>query len=59
MYYNARGKLVSILASWTDVDEPDLFSQASAGRAWFRVDDLLGLRALVDDLAAAAPDRVK
>ncbi|MCY1200058.1 hypothetical protein D9M68_180960 [compost metagenome] len=59
MYYNARGKLVSILASWTDVDEPDLFTQAAAGRTWFRVDDLRRLRALLDDLAAEATGRGK
>jgi hypothetical protein len=48
MYYDARGRLRSVLASWTDVPEPDLFTQASAQRSWFRTDDLLRLRALID-----------
>lgn len=49
MYYDAQGRLRSVLASWTDVPERDLFSQASEGRSWFRTDDLLRLRALVDE----------
>lgn len=48
MYFDAKGRLCSVLASWTDVPEPDLFAQASDGRSWFRTDDLLRLRALVD-----------
>ena len=51
MYYDARGRLRSVLASWTDVPKPDLFAQASAGRSWFRADDLLRLCALIDELA--------
>jgi len=39
-----------MLAAWTDVPVPDLFAQASAGRSWFRVDDLLALCALIDEL---------
>ena len=50
MYYNEQENLVSILASWTDVDPPDFFTQASAGRSWFRIDDLQRMRGLVDDL---------
>lgn len=50
MFYDEHGRLVSILASWTDVDEPDAFAQTVAGRSEFRVDDLRRLRALIDDL---------
>ncbi len=50
MYYDTRGRLCSMLASWTSVFEPDLFAQASAGRSWFRPDDLRRLCALVDEL---------
>jgi hypothetical protein len=50
MYYDANGRLRSMLASWTDVAQGDLFTQASAGRSWFRVDDLLRLRVLIDEL---------
>jgi hypothetical protein len=57
MYYDTRGRLRSVLASWTDVPKPDLFAQASAGRSWFRADDLLRLGALIDELAGV--DSVK
>jgi hypothetical protein len=50
MYYDASGRLCSMLASWTDVPEPDQFAQVSAGQSWFRTDDLLRLCALIDDL---------
>ena len=51
MYYDASGQLRSMLASWTDVQEPDQFAQASAGQSWFRTDDLLRLCALIDELS--------
>ncbi len=50
MYYDAQGRLCSLLASWTSVYEPDLFAQASAGRSWFRTDDLRRLCVLIDEL---------
>ncbi|SAL88463.1 hypothetical protein AWB68_08783 [Caballeronia choica] len=59
MFYDEHGQLLSILASWTDVDEPDAFSQAAAGRSAFRVDDLRRLRALIDDLRPEVLARVK
>jgi hypothetical protein len=49
MYYNAQGRLCSMLASWTSLALQDAFSLASAGRSWFRVDDLLNLAALLQD----------
>jgi hypothetical protein len=30
MYFDAKGKLCSILASWTSLAEPDLFAQTAA-----------------------------
>ncbi|MHB8255436.1 MAG: DUF5372 family protein [Acidiferrobacter sp.] len=42
-YFDDNGKLGSMPAAWTSVAHTDLFSQASAGRSWFRVDDLLAL----------------
>ncbi|WP_256936091.1 DUF5372 family protein [Caballeronia sordidicola] len=59
MFYDANGRLASMLASWTNVDEPDAFAQAAAGRSWFRTDDLRRLRALVDDLMPGAENHVK
>lgn len=53
MYYDAQGRLHSVLASWTDVAELDLFAQASAGRSWFRSDDLQRLCVLLDGLGEA------
>ncbi|KXS31879.1 MAG: Transposon, orf1 [Candidatus Gallionella acididurans] len=50
MYYDAKGRLCSLLASWTNVPEEDLFAQASAGRSSFRTDDLLRLCALIGEL---------
>jgi hypothetical protein len=49
MYYDADGRLCLLLASWTDLPEPDLFTQASGGRSHFRIDDLLRLCALIDN----------
>jgi hypothetical protein len=39
-----------MLASWTDVPEQDLFAQASAGRSWFRTDDLLRLSSMMGEI---------
>jgi hypothetical protein len=50
MYFDSKGKLRSILASWTSLAEQDLFAQASVGRSWFRVDDLLRLCAQITEL---------
>ncbi|WP_366513267.1 DUF5372 family protein [Methylobacter sp.] len=50
MFYDAEGRLCSMLASWTDVPEQDLFAQASAGRSWFRTDDLLRLSSIMDEI---------
>lgn len=50
MYYDARGRLRSMLTSWTNVCAPDMFAQASAGRSWFRTDDLRRLCVLIEEL---------
>jgi hypothetical protein len=39
-----------MLASWTSVAQTNFFLQASLGRSWFRVDDLLELVGLVESL---------
>ena len=60
MYFNTKGKLRSMLASWTSLAESDLFAQTAAGRAWFRVDDLLRLCAHITELQGRhKPRRVK
>jgi hypothetical protein len=50
MYFDSKGKLRSILASWTSLAEQDLFARAARGRSWFRVDDLLRLCAQIAEL---------
>ena len=50
MFYDAEGRLRSLLASWTDVDSPDLFTEVAAGRSFVRTDDLVALMALIDQL---------
>jgi hypothetical protein len=50
MFYDSEGQLCSMLASWTDVHEQDLFAQASTDRSWFRTDDLLPLCSLIGEI---------
>ena len=47
MYFDARGRLRSVLTSWTDLVEEDRFRAAAAGRSRLRTDDLLQLSVLV------------
>lgn len=57
MFFDAKGRLRSVLASWTSLADRDAFAQASAGRSWFRIDDLLRLCALLDELREASQSR--
>jgi hypothetical protein len=50
MFYDDRGRLRSLLASWTDVDEPDVFTQVAAGGSFLRPDDLADLVALIEEI---------
>jgi Family of unknown function (DUF5372) len=50
MFFSRHGMLRSMLASWTSLADQDLFTSASAGRSWFRIDDLVRLCALVEAL---------
>lgn len=56
LFFDSLGRLRSILTSWTDVPVPDSFALASAGRSCLRVDDLLRLRALLDQVAEVVND---
>ena len=49
-YFDQNGKLCSMLTSWTDLTDTDYFLQVSAGRSWFRVDDLLNLNMMLKTL---------
>jgi hypothetical protein len=50
-FHDREGRLRSVPASWTSVVGPDPFVALSAGRAVFRVEDLLALVALVRALS--------
>ncbi len=45
-------RIRSLPASWTDVEGPDPLLALAGGRAFFRVEDLLALVGLVQELAA-------
>ena len=62
MFFDAHGQLRSLPAGWTDVDPPDARTDAGAGQAFFRADDLLTLVALVGEIKSrhhGRPQRVK
>lgn len=50
MFFDPQGRLRSLPAAWTDVDPPDERTQAAAGRAYLRADDLLTLCALLSEV---------
>ena len=50
MFYDDQGRLRSLLASWTNVDDPDVFAQVSDGRSFLRPDDLADLAALLEEI---------
>ncbi|HBW24139.1 MAG: hypothetical protein A2X70_00040 [Alphaproteobacteria bacterium GWC2_42_16] len=49
-YFDQDRKLCSMLTSWTNLADTDYFLQASAGRSWFRVDDLVNLNMMLKTL---------
>jgi hypothetical protein len=53
MFFDEEGRIRSVLASWTNVDEPDLSSQAAGGKSFLRPDDLANLAALIDEMGRA------
>jgi hypothetical protein len=57
MFFDAQGRLRSMLASWTSLADEDAFAQVSAGRSWFRIDDLLKLAALLEQCGEARRSR--
>ena len=50
MFFDPQGRLRSLPAAWTDVDPQDERTQAAAGRAYLRADDLLTLCALLSEV---------
>ena len=53
VFFRAPGsdRVRSLPAGWTDVEGPDPFLVLSAGRACFRVEDLVVLTRLLEELA--------
>lgn len=47
VYFDKNGDAATVLTSWTDVAEPDLFNLQSAGRCNFRYADLVELAKLI------------
>jgi hypothetical protein len=48
-FYNHKGRKSSVPLDWTDIGPKDPFVAVSAGRALFRVEDLLGLVGLIEE----------
>jgi hypothetical protein len=53
LFFNAKGRRSSVPLDWTDIGQKDPFVAVSAGRALFRVEDLLGLVRLIEELNGA------
>lgn len=45
--------LESLPTAWTDAADPDVFVSLAAGRSRFRVEDLLALAEVIDELSRA------
>ena len=52
-FFNAKGRRSSVPLHWTDIGPKDPFVAVSAGRALFRVEDLLGLVRLIGEINSA------
>ncbi|MBW2634238.1 MAG: hypothetical protein JRE14_08990 [Deltaproteobacteria bacterium] len=50
LFFNAKERRSSVPLDWTDIGTVDPFVAVSAGRALFRVEDLLGLVRLIEEI---------
>jgi len=57
MYVRADGRTRSLPVGWTNVAPVDPFVRVAAGRAPFRLEDLLALTALLRDIRAPNRER--
>lgn len=56
VFYNITGKKTTIPVTWTDApEEEDIYVIISAGRSYFRIEDLIGLSDLVRRLHGDVP----
>ena len=58
-YYTDEGQLAYLPAAWTDAGPVDPFVVLSAGRAVARVEDLLRLIELMEDLTAGGVKEIE
>jgi hypothetical protein len=49
-FYNTKGRRSSVPLHWTDIGPKDPFIVVSAGRSLFRIEDLLGLVRLIEEI---------
>ena len=49
-FINAKGRKSSVPLHWTDIGVEDSFVAVSAERSLFRIEDLLGLIRLIDEI---------
>jgi hypothetical protein len=49
-YRDEKGSVRSVPLSWTDRKEPDMFIEQSAGRSIVHIEDLAGIRQLMESL---------
>ena len=52
-FFNHKGRKSSVPLDWTDIGPKDPFVAVSAGRALSRVEDLLGLAGLIEEINSA------
>jgi hypothetical protein len=58
-YYTEEGQLAYLPAAWTDAGPVDPFVVLSAGRAVARIEDLLRLIELMEDLTAGGAKEIE
>ena len=54
-FFNTKGRKSSVPLNWTDIGPKDPFVVVSAGRSLYRVEDLLGLVRLIEEISGAKP----
>ena len=52
-FFNTKGRKSSVPLDWTDIGPEDPFIAVSVGRSFFRVEDLLGLVRLIEEINSA------
>jgi hypothetical protein len=53
-FFNTKGRKSSVPLHWTDIGPEDPFVVVSAGRSLFRVEDLLGLARIIEEICSAS-----